>query len=119
MLLQVGRKHSSRAAAGEDSDLTDPTALQEVFFRIGGPHIGKATIGLQVNSDHVILDDIWAWRADHGSGVGWTLNTSDTGVVVNGADVTATGLFAEHFQKDNVVWNGERADDLLPERVAV
>ena len=107
MLLQVGKKHAGKEDAGEDSDPTDPTALQDVFFRIGGPHIGKATIGLQVNSDHVILDDIWAWRADHGSGVGWTLNTSDTGVVINGADVTATGLFAEHFQKDNVVWNGE------------
>ena len=107
MLLQVGRRHAGREDAGEDSDPTNPTALQDVFFRIGGPHIGKATIGLQVNSDHVILDDIWAWRADHGSGVGWTLNTSDTGVVINGADVTATGLFAEHFQKDNVVWNGE------------
>jgi hypothetical protein len=29
-------------------------------------------------------------------------------VVVNGDDVTATGLFVEHYQKYNVVWNGER-----------
>ena len=47
-------------------------ALQDVFFRIGGPHPGKATVSLEVNSDHVVLDDIWAWRADHGTGVGWT-----------------------------------------------
>lgn len=40
--------------------------------------------------------------------VGWTVNTADTGVVVNGDDVTATGLFVEHYQKDNVIWNGER-----------
>ena len=28
--------------------------------------------------------------------------------MVNGDDVTATGLFSEHFQKDNTIWNGER-----------
>ena len=60
-----------------------------------------------MNSSDVILDDIWAWRADHGSGVGWTSNTSDHGVVVNGDRVLATGLFFEHFQKDEVVWNGD------------
>ena len=50
---------------------------------------------LEVNSDHVVLDDIWAWRADHGGpgSFGWTVNPSDTGVVVRGDDVTATGLF--------------------------
>ena len=80
-----------------------------MFFRIGGPHVGKATTSLEVNSDHVLLDDIWAWRADHGvAGVGWTVNTAATGVIVNGDDVTATGLFVEHYQRYNVIWNGER-----------
>ena len=60
-----------------------------------------------MNSDDVILDDIWAWRADHGNGVGWTVNTADTGVVVNGDDVTAYGLFVEHYQRYDVIWNGE------------
>jgi hypothetical protein len=64
-------------------------------------------VALEVNSDDVILDDIWAWRADHGEGVGWTANPADTGVVVNGDRVTATGLFVEHFQKTEVIWNGE------------
>ena len=54
-----------------------------------------------------MLDDIWAWRADHGKGVGWTDNTADTGLVVNGDHVTATGLFVEHYQKTEVIWNGE------------
>jgi hypothetical protein len=89
------------------SSASDPTALQDVFFRIGGPHAGRATTSLVVNSDHVVLDDIWAWRADHGTGVGWTQNTADTGLVVNGDDVSATGLFVEHYQKFEVVWNGE------------
>ena len=28
--------------------------------------------------------------------------------MINGGDVTATGLFVGHFQKDDVIWNGER-----------
>ena len=107
-LLQVGSDHHH---GGEHAGTaSDPTALQDVFFRVGGPHVGRATTSLEVNADHVILDDIWAWRADHGvaGSVGWTINTADTGVVVNGDDVTATGLFVEHYQKYNVVWNGER-----------
>ena len=67
----------------------------------------RPTTSLVVNSDNVILDDIWAWRADHGNGVGWTANTADTGVIVNGDNVTAYGLFVEHYQKYEVIWNGE------------
>ena len=89
-------------------DPSDPTVLHDVFFRVGGPHVGKATVSLEVNSDDVILDDIWAWRADHpASSVGWDVNTADTGLVVNGENVTALGLFVEHYQKYNVIWNGE------------
>jgi hypothetical protein len=78
-----------------------------VFFRIGGATPGKATTALVVNSDNVLLDDIWSWRADHGNGVGWTANTADTGLIVNGDNVIAYGLFVEHYQKYEVVWNGE------------
>ena len=102
VLLQVGKPHAHK------SDPANPTTLSDVFFRIGGASEGKATLSLEVNSDNVILDDIWAWRADHGSGVGWTLNTADTGLLVNGDDVTAYGLFVEHYQKYEVIWNGER-----------
>jgi hypothetical protein len=100
-LLQVGGNNAHKG------DPADPTSLHDVFFRIGGAAAGKAKTSLVVNSDDVILDDIWAWRADHGSGVGWTINTADTGVVVNGDDVTAYGLFVEHYQRYNVIWNGE------------
>jgi hypothetical protein len=100
-LLQVDGKPGNRSAS-------QPTAIQDVFFRIGGPHPGRARTSLVVDADDVILDDIWAWRADHGAGVGWTSNTADTGVVVNGDDVTATGLFVEHYQRNEVIWNGER-----------
>jgi hypothetical protein len=101
MLLQIGSGH-----ARSDNEASDPTTLSDVFFGIGGATPGKATTSLVVNSNNVILDDIWAWRADHGNGVGWTSNTADTGVVVNGDNVTAYGLFVEHYQKYEVVWNG-------------
>jgi hypothetical protein len=101
VLLQIGASNAHK------SDPTDPTSLHDVFFRIGGATPGKATRSLVVHSDDVILDDIWAWRADHGNGVGWTANTADTGVVVNGANVTAYGLFVEHYQQYDVIWNGE------------
>ena len=101
VLLQVGSGH-----ARSDNEASDPTALHDVFFRIGGATTGRATTSLVVDSNNVILDDIWAWRADHGNGVGWTSNTADTGVVVNGDNVTAYGLFVEHYQKYEVVWNG-------------
>ena len=115
-LLQIGTQHASNGAARDNngwSNPADPTGVQDVFFRIGGPHAGKATVSLQVNADNVILDDIWAWRADHGNGVGWTANTADTGVVVNGDNVTATGLFVEHYQKFQVIWNGSNGTDVF------
>src|SRR3954470_23235907 len=102
VLLRVGSGH-----ARSDNDAADPSTLSDVFFRIGGATPGKATTSLIVNSDNTILDDIWAWRADHGNGVGWTSNTADTGVVVNGDHVTAYGLFVEHYQKYEVIWNGQ------------
>src|SRR4051794_14839739 len=89
-----------------DGDASDPSTLSDVFFRIGGAQAGRATRSLVVNQSNVILDDIWAWRADHGNGVGWTTNTADTGVVVNGDHVTAYGLFVEHYQKVETIWNG-------------
>ncbi len=109
VLLQVGTADRPRS----DLEADDPSVLSDVFFRVGGAAAGSATTALVVNSDNVILDDIWAWRADHGTGVGWTVNTSDTGVIVNGDDVTAYGLFVEHFQKYEVIWNGNGGTDVF------
>jgi hypothetical protein len=107
VLLQVGTKNAHK------SDPADPTSIQDVFFRIGGATPGQATTSLVVNSDNVLVDDIWAWRADHGNGVGWTVNTADTGVIVNGDNVTAYGLFVEHYQKYQVIWNGENGRTIM------
>ena len=106
VLMQVGTSHGHGVA-------TDPVVLSDVFFRIGGPNPGKATVALIVNTDYSILDDIWSWRADHGNGVGWTANTADTGLIVNGDNVLATGLFVEHYQKYNVIWNGENGETIF------
>jgi hypothetical protein len=106
VLLQVG----GQPAPG---DPADPTLVQDVFFSIGGAAPGRATTSLVVNSSQVILDDIWAWRADHGQGVGWTGNVGDTGVVVNGDHVTAYGLFVEHYEKYEVIWNGGNGTDIF------
>ncbi len=108
VLVQIGGKN-----AGGTHDANDPTLLSDVFFRIGGAEPGRATASLVVNADNAILDDIWAWRADHGAGVGWNSNTADTGVVVNGDNVSAYGLFVEHYQKFEVIWNGQNGEDVF------
>ncbi len=120
VLLQVGQPGAGQA---KKVDPANPITLSDVYFRVGGPHIGKADTALIVNSDHVLIDHTWVWRGDHGvegftEGVNgdtdrWNTNTGRTGVVVNGDDVTATGLFVEHFQQFNTVWNGERGTTVL------
>jgi Pectate lyase superfamily protein len=116
-LVQLGTSLTSKLGSA-----SDPALVQDVFFRIGGATAGTATDSLVVDGSHVILDDIWAWRADHGAGqtgtpdqngVGggangcFTCDAADTGLVVNGNDVLAYGLAVEHYLKDNVVWNGQ------------
>nr|WP_285618034.1 discoidin domain-containing protein [Kineosporia sp. NBRC 101677] len=97
-------------SAGAHTDhAANPVSIQDVFFRIGSSVQGKATTTLTVHSDDTIIDHIWAWRADHGGApTGWNVNTGDTGLIVNGDDVLATGLFVEHYQKYEVIWNGNR-----------
>jgi hypothetical protein len=108
-LLTVGPSGSTAGHAA------NPTTIQDVFFRIGGAIPGKATTSLAVNSSNVIIDHIWAWRADHGNAgtVGWTINTADTGLLVNGNNVLATGLFVEHYQKYEVIWNGQNGKTIF------
>jgi hypothetical protein len=113
VLLQVGLLPNLPILRGAGSDPNNPTLIQDVFFRIGGATPGQATTSLQINSDNVIIDDVWAWRADHGSGVGWTSNTAAHGLIVNGDNVTAYGLFVEHYQSDEVIWNGENGTTIM------
>jgi hypothetical protein len=93
----------------------DPDTIQDVFFRIGGAETTpvSATVSLLDNADNSIIDDVWAWRADHGNDVGWTQNKADTGLVVTGNDVTAYGLAVEHYQKNEVIWSGQGGTDIF------
>ncbi len=100
VLLEVGREGSKASHAG------NPISLHDVFFRVGGAGVGRAGVDLRINSNDTIIDHTWIWRADHGSGVGWNENTSDNGIVVNGNSVTAYGLFVEHHQQYQTLWNG-------------
>jgi hypothetical protein len=94
---------------------TDPDTIQDVFFRVGGAETTttSATDSLLDNASNSILDDVWAWRADHGNDVGWTANKGDTGLVVTGNNVTAYGLAVEHYQKSEVVWSGQGGTDVF------
>jgi hypothetical protein len=84
----------------------NPISLHDVFFRVGGAGVGRATVDLRINANDTLVDHTWIWRADHGAGVGWDQNLSVNGLVVNGDRVTAYGLFVEHHQQYQVLWNG-------------
>ncbi|ARZ67076.1 hypothetical protein SMD11_1415 [Streptomyces albireticuli] len=101
-LMEIGPPGARRRHAA------DPVSLHDVFFRIGGAGPGRAVRSLVVNSSDVIGDNLWLWRADHGDGVGWTVNTAGHGLIVNGDDVTMYGLFVEHYQRHQTLWRGER-----------
>ncbi len=108
VLLQVGILPGDLG-----SSASDPTLVQDVFFRIGGAEAGSATDSLVVDSSNTILDDIWAWRADHGTGVGWTDNVGDHGLIVNGDNVIAYGLFVEHYEQAQVIWRGQGGTEIF------
>jgi hypothetical protein len=109
VLVSVGN------AAHDPTSATDPDLVSDVFFRVGGAETTpvSATVSLLVNADNSILDDVWAWRADHGNNVGWTANIGATGVDVTGDNVTAYGLAVEHYQKYEVVWSGQGGTDVF------
>ena len=114
VLVEVGRAHGLGFGGGGDA--SDPTTLSDVFFRVGGATVGSATTSLEVNLDHVIVDDVWAWRADHGAtagSTGWTVNPGAHGLVVNGDDVTALGLAVEHYEKEQVLWRGNGGETIF------
>ncbi|HET9059555.1 MAG TPA: RICIN domain-containing protein [Acidimicrobiales bacterium] len=108
-LLTVG------TAGSTNNYSSDPVTIDDDFFRIGGDIAGQATQSLVDNSNYSIIDDIWAWRADHGNPgtTGWTVNTAANGLVVNGNNVTAYGLFVEHYQQYEVMWNGQGGTDIF------
>jgi hypothetical protein len=110
VLLQVGVPGGSGV-----SHQSNPTSINDVFIRIGGATAGTAVTSMEIDSNNVILDDIWAWRADHGAGSSpiWTGNAAQYGVVVNGNNVTALGLAVEHYEQNQVIWNGNGGETIF------
>lgn len=111
LLFDAGATNSTVLArigqAGVTGNHVDnPTSLHDLFFRVGGAGVGNATLSLEINSNDVIGDDLWLWRADHGTGIGWSTNTTTNGLIVNGDNVSIYGLAVEHFHQYQTIWNG-------------
>ncbi|MCR5837653.1 MAG: hypothetical protein K6G88_14230 [Lachnospiraceae bacterium] len=101
-MLEVGPKGCNKDHSA------NPTVLQDVFYRVGGTgELGRCDSCLVINSNDVIVDHTWIWRADHGNNTGWYANTSKNGMVVNGDNIITYGLFCEHFQEYDILWRGE------------
>ena len=112
LLIDAGEHSDSLVQIGNEGCNKDhsenPILLHDIIYRVGGAkHKGTVDTCLVVNSNNTIIDHTWVWRADHGDNTGWTVNTAKKGVEVNGDDVTAYGLFCEHFQEYDIVWRGE------------
>jgi hypothetical protein len=110
VLVRVGTPYGGHHYERNDHEEghLNPTTLSDVFVRVGGSYAGHATTSFEINQDNALIDHTWLWRADHGNQgtTGWTVNTGDHGLVVNGDNLTALGLFVEHYQKTQIVWNG-------------
>lgn len=116
--------------AGPSTDPVTPTLLQwgpeggdhsitsgflyDCFCRSGrfsgNPNepFNQTELMVQINSDNVICDNLWLWRADHDSqGLVYNEdNYCNTALQVNGDNVTAYGLACEHTIQDICQWNG-------------
>jgi len=94
--------------------------LYDCFARVGGPadpsiNPVTADIMLQINSANVVCDNLWLWRADHWSTVNGvdhevmnSQNPCKVAMQVNGDNVVAYGLAAEHTLQDVTQWRGNR-----------
>ena len=71
----------------------------------------------EVNSDHVLIETPGSGGPTTGSRASPTPSGGPphgrNGVVANGDHVTANGLFVEHFQQYNTVWNGDDGSTIL------
>lgn len=118
ILLQAGKTKSDTLLNWGTSkwagNQQKPGVMSDVFARVGGPtsqFSGEVSTGSMVviNSGWTIIDNTWLWRADHdisGSVVD-SHNPVDSGITINGDNVIAYGLAAEHTLGHLVEWNGD------------
>ncbi len=101
-LMQVGYEKRDK------SHKQNPISLSDLYFRVGGadskPSKTKSCVIIQSND--VIGDNFWVWRADHGDEVAWNKNTAANGIIINGDNATFYALLVEHFQEYQTIWNG-------------
>ncbi|MFO0785916.1 MAG: coagulation factor 5/8 type domain-containing protein [Phycisphaerales bacterium] len=101
VLMEVGKVGSKRGHAA------DPIVLFDISCRAGGAVNGVCGTFVTVHASDVVGENLWLWRADHGEGAGWKSNRNAHGLIVNGDNVTMYGLFVEHTQEYQTIWNGE------------
>lgn len=101
-LVRIGR------AGQRSGSALAPTVVHDLYTRVGGGIPGAAESMVEIHASHVIGDNLWLWRADHGNGVAWDRNPNKVGLLVSGDDVTTYGLAVEHTQEFQVLWKGER-----------
>ncbi len=101
VLLEVGHEKTKVHHAA------NPTCLYDLTVRTGGATPGLNDDDIRIESNDVIADQIWVWRADHGVAARWTANPTKHGLVVDGDNVIVYGLFNEHHEEYQTVWNGE------------
>ena len=77
MVLEAGHQRSSAllkwGSVGHVASASQPGLISDVFARVGGPTNSRseevtAEVMIELNSDNVIIDHTWLWRADHDIG---------------------------------------------------
>ena len=67
---------------------------------------------VEIGSDHVIIDNAWLWRADHGLNDELVKNSNNpciTALRVYGENILSYGMAAEHTLGNMVEWFGDNA----------
>lgn len=102
------------AEGANEDHAANPILLTDITCRVGGVQSKNIQIhaSMQINSNNVVGDHFWLWRADHGTQRGgnarWTRDRCKNGLIVTGDDVTLYALFVEHYQEYEALWLGER-----------
>jgi len=97
--------------------------LYDIFARVGGPNNQdvdpqSTDVMMKIQSNRVVMDYVWLWRADHdaksgGDHNGWVFKVRDgnnpvnVALQVNGDEVYGYAISAEHTLKNQVEWNGD------------
>uniref|UniRef100_A0A7S4MRK7 Pectate lyase superfamily protein domain-containing protein n=1 Tax=Odontella aurita TaxID=265563 RepID=A0A7S4MRK7_9STRA len=125
--VEGGTKKSASKIA-DPGNPSNPGVLTDVFARVGGSNLNRTVstdVMVRIHSGNVVGDNLWLWRADHVDlRPGERPNFPpldyhqvvegecpvETGIEVNGDDVTIHGLAVEHTTQHQTIWNGERGN---------